>query len=270
MTDPGRELLSKIEEAILDEGTSTTSILNMCIVLGGRSDSTRLRDWASRELKGYTSRDGLPDYRTVHAAILLDAFVGNGKITGQQVGAEQLPEFVRAEGIGNELPLLQPLAQLEAMATRDKPTQLVLPGATIIMEAIDKASGSPFQHCTALYWSLAPEVIRGVVGQVRTAVAELVGELLAALPAGEAPTRDATDQAVSYALGNIGNRAHVTINTGQARDGATAQVATLPDSAAQPESWWTRWRKRGLVIGAATVVAAVAGVATWLGWNPFV
>jgi hypothetical protein len=35
------------------------------------------------------------------------------------------------------------------------------------------------------------------------------------------------------------------------------------------EWWWTRWRKRGLLIGFATVFSAVAGVATWLGWVPW-
>lgn len=38
---------------------------------------------------------------------------------------------------------------------------------------------------------------------------------------------------------------------------------------AERESWWTRWRKRGLLIGGSTVIAAMAGVGAWLGWSSF-
>ena len=120
-------------------------------------------------------------------------------------------------------------------------------------------------------WSVMPETFRGVAEQVRTTIAEFVGELFATSPASDAPTREAADQAVSYAVGGIGERAHVVKLTGQATTGGTSSLETAlaPAPAIESESWWTRWRKRGLIIGGATVVAAVAGVATWLEWNPF-
>lgn len=49
----------------------------------------------------------------------------------------------------------------------------------------------------------------------------------------------------------------------------TTYTVNVDGSSPGEESWWTRWRKRGLLIGLATVVSAVAGVATWLGWTPW-
>ena len=43
--------------------------LRKCIVLGGRAGSTELRDWASKELRGYYGDSALPQYRQVPAII---------------------------------------------------------------------------------------------------------------------------------------------------------------------------------------------------------
>jgi hypothetical protein len=267
VTDPARGLLAKIERSIVDDTVTTTSLLNTCILLGGRLGSSMLRDWASRELKGYGPEDELPVYRKVVAGIYVDAFTGNGRVTGQPLGAEQLPDVAKQARIGHEVSLRQGLAQLEAMATAGKATHLILPGAATLCQILDAESPNPFQQATSLYWSVTPEVFRGVVEQVRSSVAEFVGELIASLPPGHAPTPEVADQAVSYAIGDIAERAHVTIVTAQAATGGTSSAGPTPG--ADRESWWARWRKRGLIIGGATVVAAVSGVGAWLGWNPF-
>ena len=38
---------------------------------------------------------------------------------------------------------------------------------------------------------------------------------------------------------------------------------------AESETWWVRWRKRGLIIRLATVVAAAAAVLQLYGWVPW-
>ena len=59
-------LLSEIERDLLG-GKPLADLLRKCVVLGGRSSSVELRDWASRELRGYNVGDDLPSYRTVGA-----------------------------------------------------------------------------------------------------------------------------------------------------------------------------------------------------------
>lgn len=50
---------------------------------------------------------------------------------------------------------------------------------------------------------------------------------------------------------------------------STATIVTRANPRPQTETWWTHWRKRGLVIGTATVISAAAAVATLLGWAPW-
>jgi hypothetical protein len=47
--------------------SSTASLLQKCILLGGQVGSERLRDWARQELKGYDRVDQVPEYRRVSA-----------------------------------------------------------------------------------------------------------------------------------------------------------------------------------------------------------
>jgi AbiTii-like protein len=46
-------LITLIERGALDETVSLASTLRKCVSLGGKSRSEELRDWATRELKGF-------------------------------------------------------------------------------------------------------------------------------------------------------------------------------------------------------------------------
>jgi len=41
------------------------------MLLGSRTGSSRLRAWATLELKGYPVRAEVPEYRVVHAGLIL-------------------------------------------------------------------------------------------------------------------------------------------------------------------------------------------------------
>jgi AbiTii len=47
------DLLAEIERDVLDESKSVAAALRRCLALGGQPKSAELRDWASRELRGY-------------------------------------------------------------------------------------------------------------------------------------------------------------------------------------------------------------------------
>jgi hypothetical protein len=106
---------------------------------------------------------------------------------------------------------------------------------------------------------------------LRDALAELVAEMLAAAPdEHQPPTKHAVDDAVRLVL--TGNRNTVTVVGSQtaASGAATITVTGSAEQAkAENETWWQRWRKRGLIIGLATVVAAVAAVLQLYGWVPW-
>jgi AbiTii len=71
----GGGLLSQIEQDVLDEGKSIGSALRRCMLLGSRTGSSQLRDWATLELKGYPVPAEVPDYRVIAAGLHLDLAV---------------------------------------------------------------------------------------------------------------------------------------------------------------------------------------------------
>jgi len=70
MDDAIANLLSEIQEAALDEAQPVTVALRHCVALGGVSESELLRDWASKELKGYAPDDVLP-----HTELCMHEFI---------------------------------------------------------------------------------------------------------------------------------------------------------------------------------------------------
>lgn len=163
--------------------------------------------------------------------------------------------------------MYQGLGELEAFA-RDGESSLrfSLPRSSMIAKLMNAELGE-FDRVFDVYWKVTRQTLQGVVEQVRTSLAELVGELLATLPPDtDIPSKQATDQAIQYVIS--GKRHTVNVTTSQAASGGTSTVV-LSEHAKADESWWMRWRKRGLLIGLATVVSAGAGVATWLGWAPW-
>jgi hypothetical protein len=214
-------LLSEIERDLLG-GKPLADLLRKCVVLGGRSGSVELRDWASRELRGYNVGDDLPSYRTVGAPLLADAVTGRAIVKGQRIPLSAFPDFVQ-ENLSEEFPLRQGVGELEALVKNKNPDEGIhfsLPMAAEIAGLIDSQSGNPWQHINALYWSVLPAVIHGVLDNIRTTLAELVGTM----PRDQdVPTPDQAHQAVQVAV--HGRRSQVTVTTSQASGDATSVVA---------------------------------------------
>jgi hypothetical protein len=265
-----RGLLAELRAGLNDDRTSITSLLQKCIVLGGEVGSEQLRDWARQELKGYINMDSMPDYRRVRAPLCIDGATFHGLITGQPISSMSLPDFAQ-DTITEEVSLASGIAELESLSRTDKSTvKLVPPGAQDLVLWMNHQNPDGHQ-ITRLYWAINRSAIEGVVMAVRTSLAELVGELLATVPNGDhSPSKQAADDAIHLVV--TGDRNTVTVIGSQATTGGNLTVATAGSTegtSLEKESWWQRWRKRGLLIGLATVVAAVAGVFQWLGWMPW-
>ena len=129
---------------------------------------------------------------------------------------------------------------------------------------------NPYLQIIGLYWVVSSASIKGVISHGRTALAELVAELLHQLPSNESPTQKQADAAVQYII--TGNR-DVSLTASAAAGGSsssTEAVARRKSSLGRPrDTWFTRLRKRGILVAAATVVAGATALATWLGWTPW-
>lgn len=253
--EPSPSLLSEIERDLLDD-VPVSTVLRKLIILGGYAGTSELREWASRELQGYigVSDDLMPKYRIVPAIIQLDAAVPQGAIRHQTIGVNDLPEGIRDE-ITDDAIFRQGVGELEAMIiTHDesKMIQLMLPGAMIIAKLIDHQSGRRDQKVTSIYWSVSTAAVTGILDQVRTRMAQMLGELRAVTPAGAAlPTPADANRAVSIVIHGKNNR----VSVAHAADGGIASTGEN----CEPESrFWTTGRRIGaVVVGAFTIAATV-------------
>jgi hypothetical protein len=260
MARQDQNLLAQIERDVLDEGVPLASALRKCVVLGGKSDSEQLRDWATRELQGYHGEVELPDYRIIGATLQIDGITGNYRVTGQQFAPSELPTFAQ-EHISEELSLRDGVGGLEALAQQSS-IKLIPRGGNDLVRLMNSENEAPFQHINAIYWNVSPSAIHGVLDYIRTALAQLVAELRANMGQKEAiPSTEAADQAVQVVV--TGERSSVKVMTAQAYgDHGSAMATADEESVTQGDSaFWTRSRRIGaFVAGSATVVGAVAAV----------
>jgi hypothetical protein len=253
--------VAQIERDALDDGVPVATALRKCIALGGKSGSAQLRDWATRELQGYSGEDELPDYRTIGAPLFVDAIVGgNVQVTHQQFPPSGLPDVVR-EHISEQLDLRQGAGTLEAYA-RQGEVRLQPPGAGDLARLMNIEGEGSAQHIVSLYWGVSPAAIEGVLDQVRTALTQLVAELQANMSGGEnVPSAETANQAVNLVV--TGKRARVQVTSAQASGVGTTATAGSGASAEQEHGFWTRWRRIGaFVVGTATIVGAIAAIIT--------
>jgi AbiTii len=251
------DLIAQIEQDALADKVPVATALRKCVVLGGKSGSEPLRDWATRELKGYGGDDELPDYRIIRAPLMVDGIAGNVQVSQQQIAPSSIPDFAR-ERVNEELELRDGVGSLEALAKRDD-IKLQPPMASDLVRLMNHESENPYQHIVSLYWGVSPAVLHGVLDQIRTALTQLVAELRANMSQGEqVPSADAANQAVNVVV--TGKRSQVNVTTAQAGGQGTAS-ATVQNAAPPESGFWTRWRKIGaFIVGAATVAGVVIGI----------
>ncbi len=202
MASREQNLLSEIERDLLD-GKPLADLLRKCVMLGGKSGSAELRDWASKELRGYEPTDEPPKYRTIGALLMADAITGNSIVRGQRISPSALPEFAR-DDIQEELTLRHGVGELEALVDgrkSDEAIRISIPMAADIGGWMDRESGNPWQHINAIYWSIVPPSIHRILDNVRTSLTEIVAELAGTMPRGQdVPTADQAHQAVQVAV----------------------------------------------------------------------
>lgn len=249
-------LLAEVERDVLS-GASVADVLRKCIVIGGRTSSAELRDWATAELRGYGNVDAAPSYRQVGAPIYADAITGSHHIKGQRISRSMLPDFAQ-DDIKETYTFQVGIGEIEALieqCRRDGETQakLSLPMAADLAHLMDQGSGNPWQHIGALYWGISVASLEGIVDQVKTTAAQLIAELRAVTPLGaDLPSSAATTQAVNVAV--HGKARNITVSTGLASDQSVVNASQPSDGV----GWWTRGRKIGaFAVGAAGIASAV-------------
>jgi hypothetical protein len=221
-------LLAQIEAGVLDDKVPVSSLLQKCIVLGGQAGSERMRDWARGELNGYDSADSVPAYRHVRAALMIiitNSAGYNGMIQriDDSVFPNQIREMFRDQGVSLEDAILPGgIGELEAMANQDKDFHDIIPAwSSIIVGMLNNGNRDPFSRVAEAYWAVSNAAIRGLLVQVRTALAELVAELIVLTPPDqEVPDKLAADQVTQFLI--TGDRATINYSVKAGRDAMVA------------------------------------------------
>lgn len=274
MSDRSSGLLADIEAGIIG-GQPLSTLLQKCIILGGRAKSEKLREWARKELHGYDGPlEDLPSYRTITAQAY--AWVTNNYgMQGHReaIDAPSLPDYVR-EKVGNisELPIPNSIGEIEPLAARDETSQLTNNRSTMVLHYFRaKIEDVPNTQVARVYWEVPPALLQGLLSRIRTTLADLVAELIALTPEDQdVPDKTAADRATSLAIHGDGNVVNLTQQiTGANGTNTNSTTAGAPAKPAEKEGWWARLRKRGILVAIATVVAAVVAVFTWIGWTPW-
>jgi AbiTii-like protein len=254
-------LIAQIEQETLDDSASLAGALRKCVVLGGKSGSEPLRDWATRELKGYYGDDDLPEYREVPAQIQIDGATMSGLVTGQPIARSALPDFVQ-EQVRERVELRDGAGAIEALVKRAEASGEAVKFSLPMGGDIARIMSADLQgqQILSIYWAVAPAAVRGVLDQIRTALTLLVAELRAKMPRDEhVPSAAVANEAVQLVV--TGKRHNISVNTAQAEGDSSSATVTIPEQKEVESPFWTRSRRIGaIVVGAATIIGAVAAV----------
>jgi len=233
MSRKRESLLAQIEVGVVDDSVSLASLMQKCIILGGQAGSEKMRDWARQELNGYETVETVPPYRRVYTGLSakLTNLAGYNGVT-QRISPSAIParvrELLEEDGIDPETAVLDGgIGELEAMAGQGKSEHLLMPSwADFIAGVLSKYSveqGST--RVEAVFWPMSDAALRGLLVKVRTALAELVAEMIALTPpAQDVPDKSVADQAV-YLVVN-GHRPTIQVTAQQAPGGTN--VAAIP------------------------------------------
>ncbi|KAA1428621.1 AbiTii domain-containing protein [Mycolicibacter arupensis] len=215
------DILKDLRDQVLDESEPLVGLLRKCLALGAITGSDELRSWASGELKGYEINVPIPEYRRLHAQLLVDSTSGPTSTRRERVSLLQVPTDLRRY-IPEALDLRQPIEELAEMAAREKPVNMAGEGFSVAAALWTQQLGNMFQKIDALYYSVLPSTIAGVVGMVRTTLVEIVIDLAKDVPLDSLPTRDKVDAAVQVHINSNDNN---SINVAGGNTGVIGQGA---------------------------------------------
>ena len=261
MAHKRRGLLAQIEADVADHTVPLSSLLQTCIVLGGQAGSEKMRDWARQELHGYAGAEAVPDYRHVPAALMAlitnrAGYNGVARRFSDSVFPAQIREIIREKVDLEEAILSQGIGELEGMASAGMQEHTLIPGwADFIAHTMNQHNMAVNGRVAEVYLSVPNVAIQGVLVRIRTALAELVAELITLTPQDqEVPDKVAADQVVQFVI--TGDRAVINYSAQHAAgEGTNVMVA---DAAAS--SLVTVSAGHGTAIGSQTASGAGSSV----------
>ncbi|WP_076106728.1 AbiTii domain-containing protein [Mycobacterium colombiense] len=227
------DILKSLREQVLDESESLVGLLRKCLALGALTGSDELREWANNELKGYPDDAPLPSYRSITAPLFINQRGGNEFLTGQQINHLQIPKDLR-EYVPHSLAFRQPLEEIVQMAASgEKSMKMGYAIFSAVTAEWTKTLG-PWQAVTALYYSVMPSSIAGIVSMIRTTLVEIVIDLAKDVPLDSLPSKAKVDSVVQVHIGSK-DEYQVSVHTNQGVIGQGAGSTQIQNNSVPTE-----------------------------------
>lgn len=188
-------------------------------------------------------------------------------IKGETISPSDLPDFTHGL-IEEEAPITLGVGEIESWVVnaQDGTIRLTLPRGTDLVRYMNGTSDGSM-IIDSIYWSVSASALAGTLDRIRTNLVSIVAEMRASGVGGrDVPPAAVSDQAVNVVVYGA-KRSPITVTT--ANTAGEGHTVTTNPSPPPDNSLWARLRKPGaFLVGAATVIGGVVGVAAWQGWNP--
>ena len=221
-------LLKRIQDTTLDQNCDVANLLRLCKVFAAQADAPDLTEWVAHELNGYTTDEGLPDYRRLRVTSRGHFSGPYGRnLRNADMPIQCLPKEYRETY--RFAAIKESVGSLQATATNAKDT-LILPWPT---EAVQFFGSKMYEgmHCMQAWKILSAGALLGILDAVKTrvldftlALQKLHPELMTSInsdPALVSPKelRQTFNTTIYGAVGAIANAStnvaqHVTVSQG--------------------------------------------------------
>ena len=220
MTTRNKRLIKEIEELAHNESKSLTIALRKCVTLGGSANCEELRDWANKELRGYSNLPvkDVPEYRVLNAPIFMDVANSAYRISGQRVSISIFPAELQ-EYIKEEIYMTQGIAEIANIieSSSESDFKIGMPNSPeLVRMTYCERNVNGMIH--DIYYRVHRSNFIGILDHVRTILVTLVAELDTLDWSEEAEVSNHLEQAVNVAVYGVARKVQVNLNVNQSKN----------------------------------------------------
>ncbi len=167
-------LLKQIQSDAVDASVPISNVLRKCAVLGAQLKNNELRDWAFKELNGYTGDDDVPPYRVIGAPTLANLHASGWDYKATPLASLLLPEKLQKHATAIEFG--QPVAALEALIKGSDDSGTVMmpwPGDWVLwVQKEGKFAKGAHVIVHSIWQSASTAAVVGIIDTVRNRILE--------------------------------------------------------------------------------------------------
>ena len=171
------QLISDIINHLVSQDVSLTVPLTKTKVLATRIENPQLLEWVNNELKGYSDKISLPEYRKTQGSVLADFINNNYKITNYPIQLPDVGEELEREM--KEFLLFESISTMEANWKNENDVMILRypDGVKASLEKIMRNSNGPYFQLLNVGISVPLQFILQVLAAVKDRLLDFMLEI---------------------------------------------------------------------------------------------